>query len=76
MMNTWNLVKSRTKSQTQGKKKYDEYLGLEQKVKQIFGSIKKSMMNTWDKKKLDAGKKYKGRGEREVAWNIFSLHRQ
>ncbi len=42
------------------KKKPDEYLGLEQKVQQIVGFIKKkNMTNTWDlDTKLDVEKKY------------------
>ncbi len=42
------------------KKKYDEYLELEQNVQQNVRHRKKGMTNTWDMdKKLDAEKKYK-----------------
>ncbi len=53
-MKTWNLNKKYNKQLDIGKKKNDEYLGLEQKVQQIVGSIKKYLTNTLDlDKKLD-----------------------
>ncbi len=46
-MNNWDLNKKHNKN-IDIEKNLGEYWGLEQKLQQIVGSIKKSMMNIWD----------------------------